>query len=163
MEKALVGILMGSDSDLPTMEKAAEVLKEIGVPYEMDISSAHRLPEKTAHYAKTARDRGLKVLIAGAGMAAHLAGALARCMRSSWRQAGATQLARPRRGCVRAACRRTVPRRGIGWDRPRLPTIVQPSRFPRPAATSLHPGEASTAFARPATTGQEAARRRPRP
>ncbi|MDI7260336.1 MAG: 5-(carboxyamino)imidazole ribonucleotide mutase [Thermodesulfobacteriota bacterium] len=77
MEKPLVGILMGSDSDLPVMEKAAEVLKEMGVPYEIDISSAHRLPEKTATYAKTARDRGVEVLIAGAGMAAHLAGVIA--------------------------------------------------------------------------------------
>jgi 5-(carboxyamino)imidazole ribonucleotide mutase len=77
MEKPLIGILMGSDSDLPAMERAAEVLKEMGVPYEMDISSAHRLPEKTAHYAKTARKRGIEVLIAGAGMAAHLAGVLA--------------------------------------------------------------------------------------
>ena len=77
MEKSLVGILMGSDSDLPVMEKAAEVLKEMGIPYEIDISSAHRLPEKTADYAKTARGRGLEILIAGAGMAAHLAGVLA--------------------------------------------------------------------------------------
>ncbi len=77
MEKPLVGILMGSESDLPVMEKAAAVLREMGVSYEMDISSAHRLPEKTAHYAKTARERGLEVLIAGAGMAAHLAGVLA--------------------------------------------------------------------------------------
>jgi len=77
MERPLVGILMGSDSDLPVMEKAAEVLKEMGVAYEIDISSAHRLPEKTAQYAKTARERGLEVLIAGAGMAAHLAGVLA--------------------------------------------------------------------------------------
>ena len=77
MDKPLVGILMGSDSDLPVMEKAAEVLKGMGIPYEMDISSAHRLPEKTAHYAKTARERGIEVLIAGAGMAAHLAGVLA--------------------------------------------------------------------------------------
>ncbi len=77
MEKCLVGILMGSESDLPVMEKAAEVLREMGVPFEMDISSAHRLPEKTALYAKTARERGLEVLIAGAGMAAHLAGVLA--------------------------------------------------------------------------------------
>ena len=77
MEKPLVGILMGSDSDLPVMEKAAEVLKEMGILYEMDISSAHRLPEKTAQYAKTARERGIEVLIAGAGMAAHLAGVLA--------------------------------------------------------------------------------------
>jgi 5-(carboxyamino)imidazole ribonucleotide mutase len=53
------------------------VLKEMGIPFEMDISSAHRLPDKTANYAKTARDRGIEVLIAGAGMAAHLAGVLA--------------------------------------------------------------------------------------
>lgn len=77
MKKTLVGILMGSDSDLPVMEKAAEVLKEMNVPYEMEISSAHRMPEKTIHYAKTARQRGIEVLIAGAGMAAHLAGVLA--------------------------------------------------------------------------------------
>jgi 5-(carboxyamino)imidazole ribonucleotide mutase len=77
MKKPLVGILMGSESDLSVMEKAAEVLQEMGVPYEMEISSAHRLPEKTAQYAKTARKRGVEVLIAGAGMAAHLAGVLA--------------------------------------------------------------------------------------
>jgi len=77
MEKPLVGILMGSESDLPVMDKAAEVLKEMGVPHEVEISSAHRLPEKTANYAKRARERGIEVLIAGAGMAAHLAGALA--------------------------------------------------------------------------------------
>ncbi|MBM4278916.1 MAG: 5-(carboxyamino)imidazole ribonucleotide mutase, partial [Deltaproteobacteria bacterium] len=73
----LVGILMGSDSDLPVMEKAAEVFTEMGIPFEMDISSAHRLPEKTANYARTARERGLEVIIAGAGMAAHLAGVIA--------------------------------------------------------------------------------------
>ena len=77
MKKPLVGILMGSESDLPVMEKAAEVLKEMSVGFELEISSAHRLPEKTARYARTARDRGIEVLIAGAGMAAHLAGALA--------------------------------------------------------------------------------------
>ena len=77
MGKPLVGILLGSESDMPVMENAAAVLKEMGIPYEMDISSAHRLPEKTANYAKTARERGLEVLIAGAGMAAHLAGVLA--------------------------------------------------------------------------------------
>jgi 5-(carboxyamino)imidazole ribonucleotide mutase len=77
MKKPLVGILMGSDSDLPVMEKAAEVLGEMDVPFEMDISSAHRLPEKTADYARTARQRGIEVLIAGAGMAAHLAGVVA--------------------------------------------------------------------------------------
>jgi len=76
-KKPLVGILMGSESDLTIMEKAAEVLKEMGVDYEIEISSAHRLPEKTANYAKTARKRGVEVLIAGAGMAAHLAGVLA--------------------------------------------------------------------------------------
>jgi len=77
MNKPLVGILMGSDSDLPVMEKAAEVLRAMGVPFEMDISSAHRLPDKTAEYAKTARGRGIEVLIASAGMAAHLAGVVA--------------------------------------------------------------------------------------
>ncbi len=77
MEKPLAGIVMGSDSDLPVMEQAANVLKEMGIPCEMDISSAHRLPDKTENYARTARERGLEVLIAGAGMAAHLAGVLA--------------------------------------------------------------------------------------
>ena len=77
MDKPLVGILMGSDSDLPVMEKAAEVLTQLGVAWEMDISSAHRMPEKTAEYARSARERGLDVLICGAGMAAHLAGVVA--------------------------------------------------------------------------------------
>jgi len=77
MSKAMVGIIMGSDSDLPVMEKAAEVLREMGVGCEMDISSAHRLPDKTADYAKSARSRGIEVIIAGAGMAAHLAGVVA--------------------------------------------------------------------------------------
>src|SRR5664279_903253 len=77
MKKPIVGIIMGSDSDLAIMEKAAEVLQEMGVPYEMDISSAHRLPDKTAEYAKSARDRGIEVVIAGAGGAAHLAGVIA--------------------------------------------------------------------------------------
>jgi len=77
MDKPLVGIIMGSDSDLPIMEQAAQVLDEMGVPYEMDISSAHRMPDKTAEYARTARERGLNVIIAGAGMAAHLAGLIA--------------------------------------------------------------------------------------
>ena len=77
MKRPLVGILMGSESDLPVMEKAAEVLKEMDVDFELEISSAHRLPEKTARYARRARGRGIEVLIAGAGMAAHLAGALA--------------------------------------------------------------------------------------
>ncbi len=76
-KKALVGILMGSESDLPVMKKAAEVLTAMGVVFEMDISSAHRLPDKTAEYARSARERGIEVLIAGAGMAAHLAGVIA--------------------------------------------------------------------------------------
>ncbi len=75
--RILVGILMGSDSDLPVMNKAAAVLDEMDVPYEIDISSAHRLPDKTAEYARTARQRGIEVIIAGAGMAAHLAGVIA--------------------------------------------------------------------------------------
>ncbi|MBC8208018.1 MAG: 5-(carboxyamino)imidazole ribonucleotide mutase [Desulfobulbaceae bacterium] len=75
--KPLVGILMGSESDLPVMTKATTVLKEMGVPFEMDISSAHRMPDKTAEYARTARERGIEILIAGAGMAAHLAGVIA--------------------------------------------------------------------------------------
>lgn len=70
----LVGIIMGSDSDLETMRGAAAVLDEFGVPYEMKIVSAHRTPDDMAEYAKTARARGLKVIIAGAGGAAHLPG-----------------------------------------------------------------------------------------
>lgn len=77
MQKPKVLILMGSDSDLPVMEKAAEVLKEMDVDFEMDISSAHRLPDKTADLARNARQRGIEVIIAGAGMAAHLAGVIA--------------------------------------------------------------------------------------
>lgn len=77
MAKPQVLILMGSDSDLPVMEKAAEVLRDMGVAYELDISSAHRLPDKTAAFAKDARKRGIEVIIAGAGMAAHLAGVIA--------------------------------------------------------------------------------------
>lgn len=77
MKKPLVGILMGSESDIPIMEKAGQVLNEMGISYEMEISSAHRLPEKTTRYARRARERGIEVLIAGAGMAAHLAGVLA--------------------------------------------------------------------------------------
>lgn len=73
----LVGILMGSESDLPVMEEAAKVLEEYGVLHEVRICSAHRTPERAAAYAREAAGRGLKVLIAGAGGAAHLAGALA--------------------------------------------------------------------------------------
>lgn len=69
-----VGIVMGSDSDLPVMAKAADVLEQLGVEYEMRIISAHREPEDFFEYAKAAEGRGLKVIIAGAGMAAHLPG-----------------------------------------------------------------------------------------
>ena len=75
--KPLVGILMGSDSDLPVMEEAAKILKDFGIPYEMTISSAHRTPKRTSEYAQSAEGRGIKVIIAGAGSAAHLAGFIA--------------------------------------------------------------------------------------
>jgi len=72
-----VGIVMGSESDLHVMRKAAEILDEFGVNYEMTIVSAHRTPGRLFEYAKTARDRGLEVIIAGAGGAAHLPGMIA--------------------------------------------------------------------------------------
>jgi phosphoribosylaminoimidazole carboxylase PurE protein len=72
-----VGIIMGSDSDLKTMEKAAEVLKEFGIPYYLTVASAHRTPERVAEIARRAETENWKILIAGAGMAAHLAGVLA--------------------------------------------------------------------------------------
>jgi 5-(carboxyamino)imidazole ribonucleotide mutase len=72
-----VGILMGSDSDLKVMSEAAKVLEEFGVNYEITVCSAHRTPERAHEYATTALNRGLKVIIAGAGGAAHLAGVMA--------------------------------------------------------------------------------------
>ena len=72
-----VGILMGSDSDLEILEEAAQMCEEFDVVYEMHVFSAHRTPYDTAEYAKTAHQRGLKVIIAGAGGAAHLAGVVA--------------------------------------------------------------------------------------
>ncbi len=71
---AKVGIVMGSDSDMPVMKKAADLLKQLDIPFEMRIISAHREPDVFFEYAKTAEERGLKVIIAGAGMAAHLPG-----------------------------------------------------------------------------------------
>ena len=71
---ALVGIVMGSDSDMPVMAKAADILEELGISYEMTIISAHREPDVFFEYAKTAEEKGFKVIIAGAGMAAHLPG-----------------------------------------------------------------------------------------
>ena len=73
----LVGIVMGSDSDLPVMRKAADILASFDIPYEMRVMSAHRTPDEAHTYAKTAHTRGLRVLIAGAGVAAHLGGVLA--------------------------------------------------------------------------------------
>lgn len=72
-----VGIIMGSKSDLPVVQKAADVLREFGIPYEMHIYSAHRTPEEARDFARSAKENGFGVIIAAAGMAAHLAGALA--------------------------------------------------------------------------------------
>ncbi|HOV79006.1 MAG TPA: 5-(carboxyamino)imidazole ribonucleotide mutase [Bacillota bacterium] len=77
MTKPVVGIVMGSDSDLPVMKEAAGVLGELGIDSETVIISAHRVPERTAEYARTAAGRGLAVIIAGAGGAAHLPGVIA--------------------------------------------------------------------------------------
>jgi len=76
-QSPLVGIIMGSDSDLPTMEGAIAQCQQFSVPYEVAIVSAHRTPERMVEYAKTASERGLKVIIAGAGGAAHLPGMVA--------------------------------------------------------------------------------------
>lgn len=77
MSNPIVGIIMGSKSDLPTMQPAADILSEFGIAFEMKVVSAHRTPEAMVDYAKSARDRGLKVIIAGAGGAAHLPGMVA--------------------------------------------------------------------------------------
>jgi len=79
MSQPLVGIVMGSDSDLPTMRPAAEALDELGVPCEVRVVSAHRTPHEMIEYGSIAESRGLRVLIAGAGGAAHLPGMLASC------------------------------------------------------------------------------------
>lgn len=75
----MVGIIMGSQSDLAVMQQASEILKQFGIPYELTVVSAHRTPERMFDYAKTAENRGLKVIIAGAGGAAHLPGMVASC------------------------------------------------------------------------------------
>lgn len=77
MSKARIGIIMGSDSDWPVMQEAAEILASWGIEYEVDVVSAHRTPEKMMEYGKNASDRGLQVIIAGAGGAAHLPGMMA--------------------------------------------------------------------------------------
>jgi phosphoribosylaminoimidazole carboxylase PurE protein len=76
-DQPLVGIAMGSSSDLPTLEPAIEILTELGVPHEVRVLSAHRTPERMTEYAKTAHERGMKAIIAGAGGAAHLPGMIA--------------------------------------------------------------------------------------
>src|ERR1043166_3791134 len=75
--KPVVGIIMGSDSDLQVMQETAKVLKQFEIPYEIGVYSAHRSPHRTLEYVKTAKDRGLKLIVAGAGASAHLAGVTA--------------------------------------------------------------------------------------
>jgi phosphoribosylaminoimidazole carboxylase PurE protein len=77
MNKPLVSIVMGSDSDLEIMKEAGKSLDDFGIAYEIDVTSAHRSPDRTAEYAKNAAERGIRVIIAGAGGAAHLAGVIA--------------------------------------------------------------------------------------
>ncbi len=77
MSEPLIGILMGSDSDLHVMSEAISILEDFSIPFEVTVASAHRTPERVAEYAKGARDRGIRVIIAGAGGAAHLAGVVA--------------------------------------------------------------------------------------
>jgi 5-(carboxyamino)imidazole ribonucleotide mutase len=77
MSQPLVSIVMGSDSDLEIMREAAKALDDFGIPYEIDVTSAHRSPDRTAGYARDAAKRGIRVIIAGAGGAAHLAGVIA--------------------------------------------------------------------------------------
>lgn len=73
----MIGIVMGSDSDLPVMQGCLDFLKKMDIPYEITVASAHRSPARAMEYASSAKDRGLKIIIAAAGMAAHLAGVLA--------------------------------------------------------------------------------------
>lgn len=77
MNRPVVGIVMGSDSDLPVMSKAAKMLEDLEIPYELTVVSAHRTPDRMYEYARTAKERGLKVIIAGAGGSAHLPGMVA--------------------------------------------------------------------------------------
>jgi phosphoribosylaminoimidazole carboxylase PurE protein len=77
MSKPLVSIVMGSDSDLEIMREAGKALDDFGIAYEIDVTSAHRSPDRSADFAKKAAERGIKVIIAGAGGAAHLAGVIA--------------------------------------------------------------------------------------
>ena len=76
-DKPVVGVIMGSDTDWPVMSETVKTLKEFGIPYEVEVTSAHRSPQRTHEYATTAAQRGLKVIIVGAGGASHLAGIIA--------------------------------------------------------------------------------------
>ncbi len=76
-DRPLVGIVMGSDSDLGVMEETAAILRKFGIAFEITVASAHRTPRRAAEFAESARERGIRVIIAGAGHAAHLAGAMA--------------------------------------------------------------------------------------
>ncbi len=76
-ERVLVGVVMGSEKDLKVMKECGQVLERLGVPHETSIASTHRTPERVAEYARSAQERGLQVIIAGAGKAAHLAGTIA--------------------------------------------------------------------------------------
>lgn len=76
-EKILVSVVMGSDSDLPVMEEAAKILEAFAIPYELFLTSAHRTPERTTTFARAAAGRGVRIIIVGAGAAAHLAGVIA--------------------------------------------------------------------------------------
>jgi len=77
--KPVVAIIMGSDSDLPTMTETTKVLQKFGIPFEIEVASAHRSPARVHEFASTARERGIKVIVAAAGGAAHLAGVVAAC------------------------------------------------------------------------------------
>jgi phosphoribosylaminoimidazole carboxylase PurE protein len=77
MSRPVVSIVMGSDSDLDIMREAGQALEDFGIPYEIDVTSAHRSPDRTAEFARKAAERGIRVIIAGAGGAAHLAGVIA--------------------------------------------------------------------------------------
>jgi len=76
-DKPIVSVVMGSDSDLPVMEEATKILEQFNIPYELFLTSAHRSPARTTTFAKNAQQRGIKVIIVGAGAAAHLAGVIA--------------------------------------------------------------------------------------
>ena len=75
--KPVVGIVVGSDSDLPLIQETTKVLEDLGIPFEITIGSAHRTPERVAEYASTASDRGIRVIVAAAGLSAHLPGVIA--------------------------------------------------------------------------------------